>query len=144
MRGMFNLPGASAGPRGRVAGRALAALLALLLFDACAAHRRMAIPGEPPVAGAAPVDAGNLAAVQPGDHVRIRLQSGTELRVVVAEVRPDALVTTRGQRVPYDAMTRLEKRHVSVARTGVLVVAALGLLVMVLTAAAYASLAGGL
>lgn len=143
MCGMFSLPGAPAGTRGRAAGRALTALLALLLFDACAAHRRMALPGEAPVVGAAPVDSA-VATVQPGDHVRIRLQSGTELRVVVAEVRPDALVTTTGQRVPYDAMTRLEKRQVSAVRTGVLVLGALGLLVMVLTAAAYASLAGGL
>ncbi|MGE0815845.1 MAG: hypothetical protein AB7O28_11515 [Vicinamibacterales bacterium] len=137
--------GVPAGPWIRAAGRLLAALLAVLLLDGCAAHRRLAIPGQPPRAGAATAAAGGEAAtLRPGDHVRIRLQSGTVLRVTLAEVRSDALVTTRGQRIPFEAMARLEKRHLSVVRTAILVGGGLGLLVLVMTAAAYASLASGL
>lgn len=144
MRGLLRHLGAPAGTRARAAGRVLVALAAVLLLDACAVHRRMAIPGQPPSAGPAAVEPGGAAGLRPGDHVRIQLQSGTVLRVVVAEVRPEAIVTTQGQRIPYESMTRLEKRHVSVVATTLLVGGGLGLLAMVMVGVALASLAGGL
>lgn len=82
--------------------------------------------------------------MQPGDHVRVKLQSGATLTFDVAEVRSDELVGTKGQRVRYSAMTQLQRSQFSAGRTVLLVIGALGLLVITLTGMAYASLAGEL
>jgi hypothetical protein len=58
----------------------------------------------------------------------------------IMEVRPDALVGKDGRRVAFDEMMRLERRHISVLRTTLLVGGILTLLAMAAVAAAYASL----
>ena len=118
-------------------GRATSVILIGVLLAGCRAQHRVVIPTEGPPR----LDA---SAVQPGDHVRVKLQSGTTLHFEVAEVRPDALVSTRGQEVRFDAMARLDRSKFSPVRTVILVGGALAVLVMAVTAAAYASLAGGL
>lgn len=121
----------------RVLGRTTAAVLAVTLLAGCSAHRRMIIPGQTPPRP-------DATGVAPGDFVRITLQSGTSVSFTVAEVHPDVLVSTTGQRIAFDSMTRLEARKFALGRTLLLTAATLTLVVFVLTAAAYASLASGL
>ncbi len=118
-------------------GRGAVALLIISMLSGCTAHRRMIIPGHPPPRP-------NATGVAPGDFVRITLQSGTRVSFRVAEVQPDLLVSTTGQRIVFTSMTRLEARRFALGRTLLLTGATLTLLVLVLTAAAYASLASGL
>jgi hypothetical protein len=118
-------------------GRATAGILITVLLAGCHAQQRLDIPTEAPPRQ-------DVTAVQPGDHVRVKLQSGTTLTFEVAEVRPDELVGIKGQRVRYGEMARLQRSHFSAGRTVVLVVGGLALLVITLTGMAYASLAGGL
>jgi hypothetical protein len=118
-------------------GRGTVALLIISMLSGCTAHRRMIIPGQAPPRP-------NATGVSPGDFVRITLQSGTRVSFRVAEVQPDLLVATTGQRIAFNSMTRLEARKFALGRTLLLTGATLTLLVLVLTAAAYASLASGL
>ena len=120
--------------------RTTAVLLVVTLLGGCSAHRRMIIPGQPPPRP-------NAKGVEPGDAVRVTLQAGTRVSFKVAEVRPDALVSTTGQRTAFDSMTRLEARKFAAGRTALLVGLVGGglmLLVLALTAAAYGSFASGL
>jgi len=117
--------------------RATAVVLITVLLTGCHARQRLVIPTEAPPRQ-------DVTAVQPGDHVRVKLQSGATLSFEVAEVRSDELVGTTGQRVRYSAMAQLQRSQFSAGRTVLLVVAGLGLLVITLTGMAYASLAGEL
>jgi hypothetical protein len=108
-----------------------------VLLAGCHARQRLVIPTEAPPRQ-------DVSVVQPGDHVRVKLQSGATLAFEVAEVRSDELVGTKGQRVRYGDMAQLQRSRFSAGRTAVLVVGGLGLLVITLTGMAYASLAGGL
>lgn len=122
--------------RGGVA-RLTAVVLVATLLAGCHARQRMNIPSGPPMRP-------DATTVQPGDRVRVRFESGTTVSFTVAEVRPDSLVGTKGQHVAYGSMTKLERTHFAAGRTIVLVVGGLALLVMAMTAAAYASFASGL
>ena len=135
------------GSRGHAVGRrspgvlvrTTAVLLIAVLLAGCRAHRGMVIPGQPPPRP-------NATGVAPGDRVRITRQDSTRLSFTVAEVRPDALVSTTGQRIGFDSMTRLEARKFAAGRTVLLVgglLGALTLLVAGLTAAAYGSFLSG-
>jgi hypothetical protein len=116
-----------------VVARITAALLAVTLLSGCSAHRRMLIPGQPPPRP-------DARGVEAGDGVRITQQSGARVSFRVAEVRPDALVSSTGERIAFDSMTRLEARKFAWGRTLILAGGALALLLMTLTALATAAL----
>ncbi|MGE0815844.1 MAG: hypothetical protein AB7O28_11520 [Vicinamibacterales bacterium] len=106
--------------RARAARRRLAEAAAIFLIaalaGACHVQTRVALPGEPPpAAGAA------ARVVKAGDDVVIELRDGTLAGLVVAEVRTDALVGTRGQRYPLADIVRIERRRVSLGRSAGLV-----------------------
>ncbi len=111
----------------------MAVVLIAVMLAGCHAQKRLDIPGVAPPRP-------DAVAVQPGNRVKIKLQSGKTVSFTVAEVRPDQLVGTKGQLVDYQSMTRLERTHLAVGRTIVLVV---GLAVYLVVGAAY-SLAGSL
>jgi len=134
MRALLGSSGSAVG----IGARVTSIILIAALLSGCRAHLRVAIPT------ASPPQLQNAGTVEPGDRVRVKLRSGATMSFEVAEVRPDALVGTQGQQVRYDAMTQLDRSTFSPVRTVILVGGALALLVMTLTAAAYASLAGGL
>ncbi len=136
MRALLDRPGTGRPSRG-LSGRVTAAILITTLLTGCHAQQRIDIPG-----GAPPRP--HAAAVQPGDHVKVTLQSGTIVYLTVAEVRPEELVGTTGQRLAYQSMSKLERRQVAPGRTVLLVVGSLALIVFAVTAAALASFAGQL
>lgn len=135
MRALLDRPGTGRPSRG-LSGRVTAAILITTLLTGCHAQQRIDIPGEAP--------SRPHAAVQPGDHVKVTLQSGTIVYLTVAEVRPEELVGTTGQRLAYQSMSKLERRQVAPGRTVLLVVGSLALIVFAVTAAALASFAGQL
>jgi hypothetical protein len=137
MRALVGRSGARCSAVG-VCARVTSIILIAALLSGCRAHLRVAIPA------ASPPQVQHAGTVEPGDHVRVKLRSGATMSFEVAEVRPDALVGTQGEQVRYDAMAQLDRSTFSPVRTIILVGGALALLVMTLTAAAYASLAGGL
>lgn len=116
--------------------RVTSVVLTAVLLAGCRARHRVVIPTEGPPRL-------DTSAVQPGDDVRVKLQSGETLYFEVAEVRPDALLSTRGLEVRFDAMARLDRSKFSPMRTVLLVGGALAALVMAVTAAAYASFTPG-
>lgn len=134
MRALLGSEGSAVG----IGARVTSIILIAALLSGCRAHLRVAIPA------ASPPQLQHAGTVEPGDHVRVKLRSGATMSFEVAEVRPDALVGTQGEQVRYDAMAQLDRSKFSPVRTIILVGGALALLVMTLTAAAYASLAGGL
>jgi hypothetical protein len=137
MRALVGRSGARCSAVG-VCARVTSIILIAALLSGCRAHLRVAIPA------ASPPQVQHAGTVEPGDHVRVKLRSGATMSFEVAEVRPDVLVGTQGEQVRYDAMAQLDRSTFSPVRTIILVGGALALLVMTLTAAAYASLAGGL
>lgn len=107
---------------------AAAAVICLLaaLASACHVQTRIALPGASPQAVAGPV-------VKAGDNVVIELKDGTLAGCVVAEVQPDAIIGTRGQRYPTAEIVRIERRRVSLVRSAGLVAGLYAGLVAALT-----------
>ncbi len=79
-----------------------------------------------------------LTTPKKGDHLRATLINGNIANFTVADVQPDALVGTDGQRVLYRDIARLEHKHLSKGRTGALVagLAVAGFAVLVVVALA--------
>ena len=104
--------------------------LSILAFTACHSHARVAVPSGHPGQATASTDDG----LQPGDHVRVTLVDGKSMTFVVSTVDRDALVATDGRRVPYQDISRLETRHVSIVKTTVLVLGVLVVLPIIVVA----------
>jgi hypothetical protein len=62
-----------------------------------------------------------VGALKAGDHVRVTLQNGDVACLTLTRVEADAIVGTNGRRVLYRDMSRLEVRHFSKVKTGVLI-----------------------
>lgn len=114
MRALLDRPG-SRPSSWLTCGRFTAVILIAAMLAGCHARQRLDIPGVAPPRP-------DAASVQPGNHVKIKLRSGKIVSFTVAEVRSDQLVGTKGQQVDYQSMTRLERTHLAVGRTIVLVV----------------------
>jgi mRNA-degrading endonuclease toxin of MazEF toxin-antitoxin module len=92
--------------------RLVALVLTAVLASGCHVQTRVALPGDAPAPGVVAA-----STVKAGDEVRLVLRDGTIARVTVAEVTPDAIVGTGGQRYPIAEIVRLDIRSVALGRT---------------------------
>ena len=92
--------------------RLVALVMTAVLASGCHVQTRVALPGDAPAPGVVAA-----STVKAGDEVRLVLRDGTIARVTVAEMTPDAIVGTSGQRYPIAEIVRLDIRSVALGRT---------------------------
>jgi hypothetical protein len=107
---------------------AVSALLACLAAG-CTSMRTVQTP-EPREA---------VAVLAPGDTVQLVMADGSKLRLTVAAIEADELVGTRGERVAIDDLHIVSVRRFDSGKSAV---AAFGTVVLAVSAAAIALLAG--
>lgn len=95
-----------------------------------------------PVAVIAPAPAQTATTVKVGDHVRVTMRDGRLAEFTVEQVDVLAITARGGEKYATEDIVTLERRSVSAAKTGVLIVSVAGMVLLLLYAAASASLAG--